>query len=191
MYWFLDHGADPNARCSQDCTPLSFAVRHASFSAILALFNREGAIQHGQLLHHAAQRELSDRFEVLTFLLEKGGSESINKIMYQDSLEEYLQNMYAGIGTPLQLAAGEGLLDLVKLLVDKGADPLIKDPRGKLAIDWALERTHADVADFLRPLSTPSPVRRHDFSDGPGLHFKPMPLADFLAMGGWKAVSHP
>jgi hypothetical protein len=35
--------------------------------------------------------------------------------MYQDSHNEYLQNMYSGIGTPLQFAAGKGLLDLVKL----------------------------------------------------------------------------
>ncbi|KAJ9253248.1 hypothetical protein DTO207G8_4255 [Paecilomyces variotii] len=191
MYWFLDHGADPSASCGRDCTPLSFAVMYAPFSAVRALFSRANTIQSGQLVHYAAQRELSDRVEVLTFLLENGGSSSINKVMYQDCLEDYLQNMYAGIGTPLQLAAGKGLSDLVKLLVDRGADPLIKDPRGKLALDWALESGHTDIVEFLRPFSIPSHVDRHDFVDEPGLHFKPLPLKDFLKMGEWKAVFHP
>lgn len=192
MRWFLDHDADPNASCIlRDCTPLSFAVRYAPFSAILALFNRGGTIQRGQLLHYAAQRELSDRLEVLTFLLEKGCSQSINKIMYQDRQEDYLRNMHAGIGTPLQLAAGKGLLDVVKFLVDRGADPLIKDPRGTIALDWASEGGHTMVVDFLRPLSIASPAHPHSFADRPGLHFKPTRLTEFLEQGGWKAVFHP
>jgi ankyrin repeat protein len=86
------------------------------------------------LLYWAAQRGLSVRLEVLTFLLKNGGSELINKVMHQDCLEGYLKNMYAGIGTPLQLAAGKGLVDLVKLLMDRGADPLIKIQEGDLRL---------------------------------------------------------
>lgn len=112
--------------------------------------------------------------------------------MYQDFLDDYLQNMYSGIGTPLQLAAGKGLLDLVQLLVERGADPLIKDPRGQIALNWPLHGGHTEVAEFLRPLSVlPAIPRRYDFADGPGLHFKPMPLQDFLKMGEWNAVFYP
>jgi ankyrin repeat protein len=128
----------------------------------------------------------------MKFLLEKGASESINKVMYQDSRDEYLQNMYSGIGTPLQLAASKGLLDLVKLLVEQGADPLIKDPRGKIAIDRAVYGGHTDVVEFLHPLSILDPSNpRHDFVDGPGLHFKPMPMGEFLKKGQWKAIFYP
>ncbi|KAJ9293833.1 hypothetical protein DTO271G3_7460 [Paecilomyces variotii] len=189
--WFLDHGADPNAPCGRDCTPLSWAMRYASFSTLQLLFNRGGTILRGQLLHHAAERELSDRLDALKFVLEIGGLKSINNLIYQDSLDDYLMNMYSGLGTPLQLAAGKGSLDLVKLLVDRGADPLIKDPTGQIALRWAIRRGHTEVAEFLRPLSIPSIIPRHDFSDGPGLHFKPMPLQDFLKLGGWDAVSYP
>lgn len=192
MNWFLDRNADINASCSRDCTPLSWAIGCASCSTIHLLFDRGGTISRGQLLHHAAERELPDRVEVMKFLLEKGASESINKVMYQDSRDEYLQNMYSGIGTPLQLAAGKGLLDLVKLLVGHGADPLIKDPRGKIAIDRALYGGHTDVVKFLHPLSILDPsTLRHDFVDGPGLHFKPMPMEEFLKKGQWKAVFYP
>jgi ankyrin repeat protein len=78
-------------------------------------------------------RELADRLEVLKFLLNRGLP--INNIMYQDRLEDYYQNMYSGIGTPLHFAAEKGLLNSVKFLVKNGADPLIKDPMGKLALN--------------------------------------------------------
>lgn len=188
--WFLDHGANPNASCGRDCTPLSWAVREAPFSCIQMLFDRGGSSQYGQLLHHAAERELPDRCEVVNYLLEKGCMTSINKIMYQDILSDYLQNMYSGIGSPLHLAAGKGLLDLVQLFVEKGADPLLKDPSGQTPLDRARQGGHTKVMEFLRPLSTKSPVPRHDFVDGPGLHFKPMPMEDFLQMGEWKGVFH-
>lgn len=188
--WFLDHGADPNAQGSCDCTPLSWAVKNVPFTTIRLLFSRGGTLQHGQLLHYAAQRELPDRVEVFNFLLEKGASESINKIMYQDREGDYLMNMYTGIGTPLQLAAEKGLLDLVKLLVEKGADPLIKDPRGKIALDRARSGNYTEVAEFLSPLSVPSPVPRHDFSDEEGFHYHPVPPTK-VSGAGWDKIHHP
>lgn len=95
--------------------------------------------------------------------------------MYQDSLDDYLRNMYCGIGSPLHLAAGKGFLDSVQFLVENGADPLIKDPSGQIPLDWARH-------GVLPP--------RHDFVDGPGLHFTLMAMEEFLKMGEWKSVSH-
>ncbi|KAJ9386285.1 hypothetical protein DTO063F5_3799 [Paecilomyces variotii] len=187
--WFLDRGANPNAQGSRDCTPLSWAVRDAPLTTIQLLFNHGGTVHHGQLLHHAAQRELPDRVEVFNFLLEQGASESINKIMYQDREGDYLMNMYTGIGTPLQLAAGKGFLDLVKLLIKKGADPLIKDPRGKTALDRAIFGNHTEVIEFLSPMSVPSSVPRHDFSDTEGFHYHPVPLIKVLG-AGWDKVHY-
>lgn len=40
--------------------------------------------------------------------------------------------------TPLMLAAKSAKLRLVKLLIEKGADPLLKDKKGKTAYDYAL-----------------------------------------------------
>jgi ankyrin repeat protein len=76
--------------------------------------------------------------------------------MYQDKPEDYFINMHAGIGTPLQYAAGKGSLDLVKFLVSKGADPWVKDRTGRIALDRALYAGHTDVIDFLRPLTESS-----------------------------------
>jgi FOG: Ankyrin repeat len=99
-------------------------------------------------------------------------------------------NMHTGIGTPLQLAAGKGLLDLVKLLVEKGADPLIKDPRGKIALDRAKFDNYTEVVEFLSPLSVPSSVPRHDFSDKEGFHYHLVPLTKFLG-AGWDKIHYP
>lgn len=183
MNWFLDHGADPNGRCSRDFTPLSTAVESAPFPVILKLIERGENIAQSQLLHHAALRELPDRIDVMKFLLDSDSenkeSDSINHVMYQDNLNDYLSNMYSGIGTPLQFAAGKGSLDLVVLLIDRGADPLVKDPMGKTAVDWASRRGHTNFIDFLNPLLVPSSPRQ-DFVDGPGLHFKATPLEHFF-----------
>jgi hypothetical protein len=108
----------------------------------------------------------------MEYLLEQGGecAASLNKIMYQDYRWQYLFHMNFGIGTPLHLAARRGSLDLVQLLVAKGADPLIKDPRSEIALDCAQSGGHEHVVDFLRPLSADRLAPRRDFVDQPGLH---------------------
>src|SRR5438876_40828 len=70
--WFLSHGADPNAGCGLDFTPLSVAVEKAPFKIIKLLFHYGGSINCGQLLHYAIRRDAPDRLEVLEFILNKG-----------------------------------------------------------------------------------------------------------------------
>lgn len=155
----LDHGADPNAECGLDLTPLSVAVSEAPFAIIKLLFDHGGSIRHGQLLHYAVRRNSSDRLEVLQFIIDKGPR--INNVMYQNRLDCYDQLKYFGIGTPLHEAAEEGKLDMVKLLLARGADPLITDARGKLAIERARSAGQSAVVEQLRPLSDPSSQRFH------------------------------
>ena len=128
------------------------------------LFDHGGSIKHGQLIHYAVRRDAPDRLEVLKYICDKGSP--INNVMYQNRLDCYYHQRAFGIGTPLHEAAGSGKLDVVKYLLERGAEPLIKDSRGKLAIERAEIHGHMDVADYLRPLSVPSPVPRHDFTDG-------------------------
>lgn len=72
--YFLRNGADPNARCAiLDITPLSYALVSASMSTIQLLFDHDGSVHAGQLLHYAALRKSEDRLRVLELLLQKGG----------------------------------------------------------------------------------------------------------------------
>lgn len=125
--WFLDHGADPNAACVLDITPLSAAVEAAPIAVIELLFSHGGSITTGQLLHYAVRRNLPDHRAVVELILNKGAP--VNRIMYQDLHCYYLQRAFA-LGTPLHEAAALGKLETVKLLLERGASPLIRDSLG-------------------------------------------------------------
>ena len=148
--WFLTHGADPNAECGLDLTPLSVAVYEAPFAIIKLLFDHGGSIKHGQLLHYAVRRESVDRLQVCQFIIDKGPP--ISNVMYQDRLDCYDQFKYFGIGTPLHEAAEEGKLDVVELLLAHGADPLVRDAKGDLAIDRARRAGQSAVVKQLLSL---------------------------------------
>jgi ankyrin repeat protein len=86
--------------------------------------------------------------------------------MYQNHLHSYFYHRAFGIGTPLHNAAELGKLDLVDFLLGRGADPLIPDARGMLAVERAEQNGHTDVVERLRPLSVPPSIPRHYFTDG-------------------------
>jgi len=166
--WFLFHGANPNAQCGSglDLTPLSIAVSEAPYSIIEMLFNHGGSIKHGQLVHYAVRRNMPDCLKVLKFLISRGAS--INHVMYYDCPHCYHRQSAFGLGTPLHEAADEGKLDVVKFLLERGADPLVKDSRGRLAIERAEHKAHTVVVEHLRSLSSPSELRRN-LADGYGV----------------------
>ncbi len=148
--WFLTHGADPNAECGLDFTPLSVAVYEAPFAIIKLLFDHGGSIKHGQLLHYAVRRDSVDRLQICQFIIDKGPP--TNDVMYQDRLDCYDQFKYFGIGTPLHEAGEEGKSDIVELLLAEGADPLVRDAKGDLAIDRARRAGQSAVVKQLLSL---------------------------------------
>ena len=162
--WFLSHGADPNAGCVLDVTPLSRPVSRASFSVIKLLFDHGGSIEHGQLLHCAAFRNADDRLEVFAYLFNEGAQ--INNIMYQNGLDYYMmQNLFA-LGTPLRDAASNGKLDVVMRLVEHGAHPLIKDSIGHIPLESAENKGLYVVAEYLRPITAAASEPTEQFTAG-------------------------
>jgi ankyrin repeat protein len=55
-----------------------------------------------------------------------------------------------GDATPLMVAAKNGRLELVRLLLDHGADPTVRSPEGLTAVDYAENGMHSLVAAYLR-----------------------------------------
>jgi len=56
--------------------------------------------------------------------------------------------------TALMAAAYRGHIDVIRVLLDHGADVSIKDQQGKTALLWAEAQGHADVAQVLRDAAT-------------------------------------
>ncbi|MCI4407481.1 MAG: ankyrin repeat domain-containing protein [Thermofilum sp.] len=62
---------------------------------------------------------------------------------------EYVNATPSYGSTPLHYAAYNGHTDFVKLLLENGADPSIKDNSGKTAADLARERGHIEIANMI------------------------------------------
>ncbi|KAJ5223645.1 hypothetical protein N7468_008187 [Penicillium chermesinum] len=151
--WLLDHGADPNKQCSIDLTPLSYAVEQASLSIVKLLLDRGGDVHKGQLLHHAVERQ-TDIIEVLGILLERGAP--LNSKMYENHYPSWRLYYFMGLGTALHKAAELGKADVVRYLVDQGADVGIKDATNRSAMDWAALNNHQEIVELLQSVE-----RRH------------------------------
>lgn len=106
--------------------------------------------------------------EVLTHLLSKGALLDLNMACLLGDIDRVSQMLaadpasanrlsdyvgyYAGSGAPLSNAAARGHLEIIRLLLEKGADPNLNEPgiapRGK-ALYEAVSHCHADIARLL------------------------------------------
>ena len=145
--WFLNHGANPNAGCRLDLTPMSFAVQKASLQTINLLFDRGGDAERGQLIHHAIERD-ENVIEVLNLLLQKGAS--LNARMYENHQPSWNLQYYKGLGTALHRATGLGKTDIACYLIQNGADPSLQDSKGRTALDCARHYNHPEIVELLQ-----------------------------------------
>lgn len=111
-------------------------------------FDNGGLIEHGQLLHYAVRREKPEYLETLEFILDKGPH--VNQIMYKNCRQSYELQKAFGIGSPLHEAAEMGKLDAVSALLNKGADPAVKDTRGETPLDRAEHNNRTAVVVSLQ-----------------------------------------
>jgi ankyrin repeat protein len=154
--WVLSHGADPNARCTFERTPLSVAVGWASRDIIDLLLQHGGSVESGQLLHCAVDWLKPGCAEIIQLLLGKGCD--INAIKYQNHRGSYdFYSVLLSLGTSLHEAADSGRSTVVKFLLANGADPLVRDTNDYLPIDMAHRKGHTDVVDLLKPYSEATP----------------------------------
>ncbi|KAF2756386.1 ankyrin [Pseudovirgaria hyperparasitica] len=141
--WLLDHGADPNARCAWNYTPASQAMLCAPLDLIDYMFSRGADVAYGELLQWAVIRDRPDALEVVKRVVERGAP--INKLKYEDEPAVFLERKIFGLGTPLHRAAEDGKADVVRYLLEQGADPLKLDSKGHTARYWADLNGHPSV----------------------------------------------
>ncbi|RDL36627.1 uncharacterized protein BP5553_05979 [Venustampulla echinocandica] len=145
--WLLDHGANPNAACRLDLTPMSFAVQNASLQTISLLFGRAGDIKSGQLIHHAIERD-ENVIEVLNQLLQKGAR--VNAVMNENHQPSWNLQYFKGIGTALHRAAELGKADVAGYLVQNGAAHSLQDSKRRTALDYARRYNHPEIIELLQ-----------------------------------------
>jgi ankyrin repeat protein len=147
--WFLDKGADPNATCEWGRTPMSDAMCRASFVTIHMLFARGADIRQGQLLHNAVLRDGPEHevIELVELLLGKGAT--INEIQYENHPQTFAELQDFLLGTPLHYAAQAGKEMVVSYLLNKGADPLIRNTKGRTVIEAAGHTNQSAVVQML------------------------------------------
>ncbi|KAI5366170.1 Putative ankyrin repeat-containing domain superfamily [Septoria linicola] len=146
--WLLDYGADPNASSTLNKTPLSAAVTHSPLDVIEMLFAKGGNVNEGQLLHYAMWRQQADRSAVVKYILQQGAD--INALMYRDHRESFVHREPFGIGAPLHEAAAAGDVEVIKLLLDNGADKSVRDTRGRLPYERAQQEGHTVAVELLQ-----------------------------------------
>lgn len=96
----------------------------------------------GSLLHWAVRREQSDALDVFCRTAEEGAPIEDRK--------PYLENAPLGGGTPLHLAAKLGKTDIVRYLLDKGADACCLDSNKDSPRDLAERKGHSVVGEMLK-----------------------------------------
>lgn len=160
-YILLESGANPNAQDKDGWTPLMYACRYAQTSTVIQLLFEYGAKLDAKSNYQVSVLQIAAAYsknrKVLATVLEQAVNLKLN---LQDSfitalkeerseefINEYLKynlnlnSMYKG-KTPLMYAAEYyESTDVIKLLLEKGADPYIISSEKKNAFSYAKENS--------------------------------------------------
>lgn len=121
VHWLLQIGADPNAGCDTDYTPLSVAVNRSSFSIVQLLLHYAQHSHNDHLVYYATQRadviESTQMIRLLHYY-----RKPIDDILHQDTKSYPLRAQFLN-GTPLYYACKDGKLPTALTLLELGADP--------------------------------------------------------------------
>jgi hypothetical protein len=137
---FISKGANTNMRTLDDgCRPLHIACQYGHLRIVRLLVTNGADMNAIKLDDGVTPLLLAIRtmhYDIATFLIESGADVSIkNK-----------HNISA-----LMIASNRGLVDIVRLLLEKGEDPLYEDDAmGCSAIDFAATAGRTEVVDLLK-----------------------------------------
>ncbi|MBX3587548.1 MAG: ankyrin repeat domain-containing protein [Ramlibacter sp.] len=120
-------------RTAQDESPLMMASLKGHLELVKQLIARDADVNKPGWapLHYAATRS---QLEIMNLLLEHNA---------------YIDAESPNGTTPLMMAAHYGSVSAVKLLLEAGADPLLKNQAGLTAIDFAQSANRKDAADLI------------------------------------------
>ncbi|KAL8927094.1 MAG: hypothetical protein Q9172_001516 [Xanthocarpia lactea] len=148
--WFLSHGANPNAAVPSWPSPLETAASKASLEVIEMLVQNGGRVHPSNALPWAGKTRLPDRRAVLAYLLDHGAP--IDKIEFDHNQPIFRKFGMRPFGTALHHAAKRDNNQLVRFLLERGANRSLKDSLGKTAIQYAVENNLQDTISVFDEL---------------------------------------
>ncbi|MGH8611542.1 MAG: ankyrin repeat domain-containing protein [Gammaproteobacteria bacterium] len=145
----LEHGTDPNARDSQQNTPLHLAGYRVGGRESLSSEVYLGVIV--TLLKHKANVSARNYAGVTPLHLWtlRGADVAAVELLLVHGAEINSRATMQG-WTPLHGAVSSGRVDLVEVLLQRGADVGAKDSAGRTPLQVAKQANRSDIADLLR-----------------------------------------
>jgi ankyrin repeat protein len=139
--WFFEHGADPNVQGDHGEYTIPVASANST-PAVIDLLLLHGATLHdSDALHTAAK---TGRVDMVKHLLNLGMD--INMVEYT----EYPKGRNWAQGTPLHSAISGNELGVVKYLLERDADPVVKNTHGESALDSAMKHNRTQIVEILK-----------------------------------------
>jgi ankyrin repeat protein len=134
-----DEATQARAVSGDGWPPLHLAAAFATPEAVALL------LEHGAHVHQRSHNPL--RNQALHACAALGNSVEAARLLLDAGAA--VNETQAGGFTPLHQAAAAGKRELVKLLLERGADPSALCDQGKSAGDYARERQHFELAEGL------------------------------------------
>ncbi|KAL8835887.1 MAG: hypothetical protein Q9176_006660 [Flavoplaca citrina] len=145
--WLVTHGANPNKARQSWPTPLETAAWKASLDVIKILVDHGGRVYPRNALPAAAKTHLPDRTEILAYFLANGAPINMMEYEFDDDTRKIFG--VKGFGTALHHAAKRGNEQMVRFLLEKGANTDLKDSLKKIAMQYAQENDHPAIVTLL------------------------------------------
>jgi len=147
--YLIDHGADVNAKDDVWFTPLHEAARFGHSSVVELL------IHHGADVNAKSITGSTPLHEAIGVIISARVLHTLDKCLFVAKLLiDHGADVNAKEGllgwTPLHCAAKWGFEDLVKLLLESGADPTVVGIGGRTPADVAEENNNKHVAEIIR-----------------------------------------
>lgn len=123
-------------RTAQDESPLMMAAMRGDLAVAKALIAKDADVNKTGWtpLHYAASSSQGEQLAVLQLLLDN---------------DAYIDAASPNGSTPLMMAALYGTSASLKLLLESGADPLLKNQLGLTAIDFAQRGERKDMSELI------------------------------------------
>ncbi|MCJ1394596.1 hypothetical protein MMC18_007476 [Xylographa bjoerkii] len=144
--WFLSHGADPNVRGRWNELPITVACCCSTPEVVDLLIAHGASLHHSDVLHLVAEDEecRPQAITMMSHLLDLGMD--VNELSHI----EYPEGRGRGYFTPLHAAVVFDFTEAVVLLIERGADPEIRNTLGETPLDNAIKYGNRDTIEALR-----------------------------------------